>query len=167
MQWQWPAVAGRQFVEPLASTAAQRFVAGDALGKQQAFDPVDVLDPLGDQYFALAAEAAAIFFLRRRRFYHRTYPRFPALERKYRAKQRLAVDPVGLGAPTPPRRRNRGGNDDVAFDSFALQHAMNPEAIETGFLNNHYRKGFSGPRQRLLLQFRKTRQQCRNVPGRH
>jgi len=102
MRWQWPAVAGRQFVEPLTSTAAQRFVAGDALGKQQAFDPVDVLDPLGDQHFALAAEAAAIFFLRRWRFYHRTYPRFPALERKYRAKQRLAVDLVGLGAPTPP-----------------------------------------------------------------
>src|SRR5258708_12179471 len=51
---------------PWAPIAAQRLVIGDALGKQQSLDAIDVLDPLGDQHFALAAEATPIFFLWRR-----------------------------------------------------------------------------------------------------
>jgi hypothetical protein len=66
----------------LAPIAAQRLVTGDALGKQQSLDAIDVLDPLGDQHFALAAEAAPIFFLWRRRFHHRAHPRFAALIRQ-------------------------------------------------------------------------------------
>ena len=37
------------------------------------------------------------------------------------------------------------GLDDVAFNSFALQHAMKPEAVETRFVNDNDRKGSSGP----------------------
>jgi hypothetical protein len=66
----------------LASIASQRLVTGDALGKQQPFDAIDVPDPLGDQRLALAAEAAAVFFLRCRRLDHRAHPRFAALERQ-------------------------------------------------------------------------------------
>jgi len=47
------------------------------------------------------------------------------------AKERLAVDPVGLGSPPPARRRNRGRIDDVALDSFLLQRAMNPKAVQS------------------------------------
>jgi hypothetical protein len=72
----------RQLVEPLAAIAAQRLVTGDALGKQQTFDPVDVLDPLGDQRFALAAKTAAVFFIGCRRLDHRAHPRFAALIRQ-------------------------------------------------------------------------------------
>jgi len=82
MHRQGTAVARRQLVEPLAPIAAQRLVTGDALGKQQSLDAIDVLDPLGDQHFALAAEAAPIFFLWRRRFHHRAHPRFAALIRQ-------------------------------------------------------------------------------------
>jgi hypothetical protein len=66
----------------LASIAAQRLVTGDALGKQQPLDAIDVLDPLGDQHLALATEAAAIFFLGCRRLDHRAHPRFAALVRQ-------------------------------------------------------------------------------------
>src|SRR5271169_1848522 len=69
--------------------------------------------------------------------------------------------------PPPARRRNRGRIDNVAFDSFLLQRAMKPEAIETRFLDDHDRKGFPRPCKRLLLQLRKPRQQPRNVPGSH
>jgi len=55
----------------------------------------------------------------------------------------------------------------MAFDAFALQHAMKPKAVETRFLNDNDRKGFSGPFQRLTLQLRKARQQRRDVPGSH
>src|SRR5208283_1206645 len=55
----------------------------------------------------------------------------------------------------------------VAFNSFALQHTMKPEAVETRFLNDDDRKGFSGPLRRLPLELRKTRQQRRDVPGSH
>jgi hypothetical protein len=41
-----------------------------------------MLDPIGDQHFALAREAAAVFFLGCRRLDHRAHPRFAALERQ-------------------------------------------------------------------------------------
>jgi len=47
----------------------------------------------------------------------------------------------------------------MAFDAFALQHPMKPEAVETRFLNDDDRKGFSGPLRRLPLELRKARQQ--------
>ena len=53
----------------------------------------------------------------------------------------------------------------MAFDAFALQHPMKPEAVETRFLNDDDRKGFSGPLRRLPLELRKARQQPRDVPG--
>ena len=74
------------------------------------------------------------------------------------AKQRLAVDPVGLGSPPPARRRNRGRIDDVALDSFPLQQAMQPEALQPRLLNRDDRKGLARPRQSLLLQRGKPRQ---------
>jgi len=54
------------------------------------------LTPLRDQYLALAAKPATVLFLGSRRFDHRAHPRFAALIRQQRAKQRLAVDPVIL-----------------------------------------------------------------------
>src|ERR1700738_2892205 len=70
-------------------------------GEGQSFDTIHVLDPLGDQHLAFAAETAAVLFLGSRRFDHCTHPRFTALVRQQRAKQRLAVDPVGLRSPAP------------------------------------------------------------------
>src|SRR5580693_9299413 len=55
----------------------------------------------------------------------------------------------------------------MAFDAFALQHPMKPEAVDTRFLNDDDRKGFSGPLRRLPLELRKARQQRRDVPGSH
>ena len=55
----------------------------------------------------------------------------------------------------------------MAFDAFALQHPMKPEAVETRFLNDDDRKGFSGPLRRFPLELRKARQQRRDVPGSH
>ena len=54
----------------------------------------------------------------------------------------------------------------MAFDAF-VQHPMKPGAVETRFLNDDDRKGFSGPLRRLPLEFRKARQQRRDVPGSH
>jgi hypothetical protein len=157
MHRQGTAVARCQLVEPLASIAPQRLIAADALGEQQALDAIDVLDPLGDQHLALAANAAPIFFIGRRRLHHRAHPRFAALIRKQRAEQRLAIDLVGLGASPPTRRRDRGRIDDMAFDAFALQHAMKPEAVKTCFLNDNDGKRVSRPLRRLPLQLRKAR----------
>ena len=83
MHRQGTAVARRQLDEPLAPIAAQRLVTEDT-GKENnsPLTRSGVLDPLGDQHFALAAEAATIFFLWRRRFHHRAHPRFAALIRQ-------------------------------------------------------------------------------------
>ena len=82
MLWQGTAIARPQLVELLPSIAAQRLVAGYALPEEQPFDPVDVLDPFVGQYFALAAETAAVLFFGGRRFDHRAHPRFAALIRQ-------------------------------------------------------------------------------------
>ena len=140
MHRQRAAIARLQLVKPLPPIATQRLVAGYALGEQQSFDPVDMLDPFVDQHLALAAETAAVLFFGRWRLDHRAHPRFAALVRQQRAKQRLAVDPVGLRPPPPTRCRNRGRIDDVAFDPFTLQHAVNPEAVQPGFLNDDDRE---------------------------
>ena len=47
MHRQRTAIARLQFVKSLAQVAAKRLVIGYALGEQQSFDPVNVLDPLG------------------------------------------------------------------------------------------------------------------------
>jgi hypothetical protein len=78
---------GNERPSPVVSSSSRwrrsrRSVTGDALGKQQPLDAIDVLDPLGDQHLALATEAAAIFFLGCRRLDHRAHPRFAALERQ-------------------------------------------------------------------------------------
>jgi hypothetical protein len=83
------------------------------------------------------------------------------------AKQRLAVDPVGLSSPAPARRRNRGRIDDVALEPFLLQRAMKPEAVQPRFLNRDDWKGLARPRQSPLLQLQKPREQRRDVPGSH
>ena len=67
MRRQGTAIARLQLVEPLASITTQRLVAGDTLGEQQSFDPVDVLDPLDCQRLALTAKTAAVLGRRRRR----------------------------------------------------------------------------------------------------
>jgi hypothetical protein len=86
---------------------------------------------------------------------------------KQRAKQSLAVDPVGFD-PTPPARdRNRGCIDNMALNSFAQQDTVNPEAVQPRFLKNDNWEGSSGPRARFPPELRKARQQPRDIPGGH
>src|SRR4029077_7155609 len=89
--------------------------------------------------------------------------------RLYASNARSRASPSILSVLAPPsaRRRDRRRIDDMAFDAFALQHPMKPEAVETRFLNDDARKGFSGPLRRLPLELRKARQQRRDVPGSH
>ena len=110
------AEAGAQLVEPGAPVAAQRLIVAHALSEQQSLDPIDVLNALVEQRLALAAEPSTVLLFDAGRPGHGADPGFAALIGHQRAKQRLAVDPVGLGAPTPARRCDRGRVDDMAFD---------------------------------------------------
>src|SRR5438552_12220775 len=95
-----------QLLEPRAAVAAQRRIVGDALGEQQSLDPIDVLprSPIK------VLRSRAVLVLHARRPGHRAHPRFAALESHQRAKQRLPVGPVGLGAPASARGCDRGGS---------------------------------------------------------
>jgi hypothetical protein len=81
------------------------------------------------------------------------------------AKQRLAVDPVRLGAPASAGNRDRGGVDDVALDSFPHQNAVDPKSIQSGFLDDDDRIASSCPRQSLFSQFGEASQQGGDVAG--
>ena len=107
-------------------------------------------------------EAAAVFVLGRRRPDHRAHARFAPLNSQQGAKQRLAVESIGLGPPPPARGRNRGRIDDVAFDAFLLQRAMKPETVRPCFLDGDAdRRG----RTRLSSTGRRSRwRQGKNIP---
>src|SRR5580704_10506724 len=90
--------------------------------------------------------------------------------RLYASNARSRASPSILSVLARRRRR------DVAIDDGSttwlstpslLQHPMKPEAVETRFLNDDDRKGFSGPLRRLPLELRKARKQRRDVPGSH
>jgi hypothetical protein len=119
--------------------------------------------PLDDQRLAFATNPAAILVLRRRSARHRTHPRLAPLERQRRPQQRLAVDPVGLGASAAPRNRDRGRVHHVALDPFLLQRPMDPEPVEPGFLNDDDRIANSRPSRSLLANSRKTSKQAGKV----
>src|ERR1017187_2683291 len=145
-------IARFQLVEPLPSIAAQRLVARYPLGEQEAFDPVDVLDPLDGQRLALSGKSATVFAFRRRRPNHGADARFTALVREQRANQCFAIDPISLGSPPPARGRNRGRNDPVTPLSPSFPHTVNPKPIQSR-LNDDDRERLSGLRERLLLEF--------------
>src|SRR5579872_2548321 len=136
MVCQRPAVAGSQILEPVAPIAAHRLIVGDTLGEEQTLDPIDMAGPLVDQDLAFATNTAAILLFDARDPDHRTDPRLAALVGEQGAHQRFPVDLVGLCAPAPPRRRNRGRIDDIALDALALQHAVDPKAVETSLLDD-------------------------------
>jgi hypothetical protein len=61
----------------------------------------------------------------------------------------LFRDPVGLRPPPPARGQDRPGVDHVALDPFGLQHPVDPEAVQTGLLDDDNREVPAGPRHRL------------------
>jgi hypothetical protein len=160
---QLAAVARAQRHKPRSSVPAQRLVLADPLREQQPLDPVAVADSLGDQRLAFAHQPPAIFLFWTRRPDHRADPRLAALVGQERPHQRLAVDAVRLGSFLPPRSRDRGRVDHMAFDPFLLQGAVDPEPIETRLLEDDSPIAVARPRLRLCLQRCKQIQQPRQI----
>ena len=92
---------------------------------------------LPQQRRALARDPTAVLFARAWRHCHGADPRLAALPGHQRAQQRLAVDRIRLGAPVASRHGNRRRIDDVALDAVGLEQAMNPETIESNFVDRH------------------------------
>src|SRR5437764_14697947 len=126
-----------------------------------------MLDPLGGQCLSLAREPAAILLFWRRHPDHCADTRLAALVRQQGSNQCLSVDPVGFRSSASTRCRDRGGIDNVTLDTFALQHSMNPEPVQSRFLDNDDRNKPSRPPFGLLPKLRKTRQQSLNIPTRN
>ena len=79
MRRQRTSAARLQLVEPLAPYSAAAARNRIFLGRTAVpCDPIDVLDPLVGQRFALTAKSAAVFFLWRRRPDHGADTRFAA-----------------------------------------------------------------------------------------
>jgi hypothetical protein len=122
-----------------------------------------VLDALRDQHLALARDAPAILVLGARCPHHGADPRLAPLEGEQGPDQRLTVETVGLRPASAPRRRDRGGIDDVAFDALAHQGAVDPEPVEPGFLDHDDREMASRSRLRLPPELREAIQQAGDV----
>src|SRR5271154_6412906 len=151
MTWQLMTITGPELIKPLSPVPAQRFVARHALAKQQPLDAVDMTYPLGRQCFTLAGDTPPVFLLRRGNTNHRAHPWFAPLVRQKRTHQGFTIDFVGLSPTSAARGGNRGRVDNVAFNSFRFQSAMNPKPIKAGLLDHNDRKLLrrSGTRFRL------------------
>jgi hypothetical protein len=64
---------------------------------------------------------------------------------------------------TPARGQDRGGVDHVALDPFGLQHPVDPEAVQTGLLDDDNREVPAGPRRSLPLELGEPTQQPRHA----
>ncbi len=164
-RWQNAPVAGPQTFELRAPVAQLWIKVAYPLRRQQALDPVAMLDARTLQYLALAADAAPVLLVRRRRHDHRAHARLAPLERQQRAQQRQAVDLVGLGIATPARHRDRGRVDHVALDPLVHQHAVNPESIVTRLLDRDDRVELLLPRQRFRLELAEQGPKLVRRPG--
>src|SRR5258708_58965 len=125
-----PPAPGGHSPRPRPPVAPQRGVVGDALREQKPLDPVHMRDALLDQCPPFAAKPPAILFLGRGRNHHRADPRLAALVGEKRPQQRLAVEPVRLRAPAPPRRPDRGRVDHMALKAGLLQNTVQPEPVQ-------------------------------------
>ena len=123
--------------------------------------------PLADEGLELAAQPPAILLLGGGHAHHGADPRLATLVGQQGAHERLAVDPVGLGAPPASRGGDRGGIDDVALDAFLLERAVQPEAVQAGLLDGHERKDRAGARQGPVPKSREALEQTDEVATAH
>src|SRR5215208_3364301 len=66
-----------------------------------------------------------------------------------RGSPRLYAKSVRSSASPPLRGQDRGGINDMALNARPLQHAMNPEAVQAGFLDGDDRETRARPGVRL------------------
>src|ERR1700733_13737645 len=119
--------------------------------------------PLVEQRFALPHRAAAVFVLRIGHPKHGANSRLAALIGQQGPNQCLAINPVGLCAPPPARRRNGCRVDDIALNAFALENPVYPETIQASLVNRYNPEALSGASFCLTLKIPKTRQQGWNI----
>src|SRR5438876_7663681 len=96
--------------------------------------------------------------------------RTPAARRACRREAPAAaspVEPVRLGAPAPPGRRDRSGIDHMALDPLLLQNAVEPEPIQPRLLDRDDRIASAGPDLRLALELLTEPHQPGNIAGRN
>src|SRR5260221_13600854 len=123
-------------------------------------------DPLGDQRRPFAAKPPPVLLFRRGRHHHRADPRLAALVGETRRQQRLAVKPIRLGAPAPPRRRDRSGIDHMTLNAVLLQSTVQPEPVQPSFLDRDDRIALAGPGRRLAPEVCEQLHQAGNIAGR-
>ena len=160
---QGPSITGDQLLQSLASITTTGLVVRNALRKQQSLDAIHMHDPLAYQRLALAAKTPAVLFVRGRWPNHGADSRFTALIGQQRAQQGLAIDPVRLGLAPPARGQDRGGVNDMAFDTLPFQHTVDPEAIQSSLMDDDNREGVASSSLRLRLQRLEVAQQTRHV----
>src|SRR6266403_4162947 len=123
-------------------------------------------DALGDQRRPFAAKPPPVLLFGRGRNHHRADPRLAALVGEKRPQQRLPIQPVRLGPPAPPRRRDRGRIDHMALNAVLLQNTMQPEPVQPRLLDRDDRIALAGPDLRLAPELSKQRQKLGRITRR-
>ena len=160
-------VAGAHLLQPLPTVASQRLERVDALGGEQALDPVDVLHPLRDQALALAMRAPRILALDRGHLHHAAGGVIAAAPRHQGPEQHGRVEPVGLGPSRAAVDLEAAGIHDEAGDRLGREAALQPEAVVPGLVAEDDRDLSAGAALFASLQAAQQGEQALHVAAAH
>jgi hypothetical protein len=132
--WQITMVTGADLVQARPAVATQRLERGDALRRKPPFDPVHVLDALGNQPLSFAMGPACVLALYRGYLNHAAGGPIAAAPCRQRPQQPRRVQPVGLGPSRPAVDLQAARVHHPAGHPLGDEAAMQPEPVVAGFV---------------------------------
>jgi hypothetical protein len=115
-----PAIAGDKAIEHDAIAATAELA--NAVGKQQAFDPIDVGNLLRNEAASFSVRAAQVLFIAARHPHHRAHIALAAVPRHQHANELGRVKPIRLRTPSAAIHLDARGVEDVTCDPTLFQY---------------------------------------------
>src|SRR5215469_5298321 len=152
-------ISGPQSFQLLHALAMQGLVVIDAMNRQQAFDPVDVLDSFADQPATLTMKPTVVLFGNTRHAHNAPDLWLTTQIRHQRSQQSLDINSVRLGSARPTINLHTRRIDDVVAYALRFEQTVEPEAVIARFVATNHIHAFlqfsSNARPNPLAQLQK------------
>src|SRR5215831_20980708 len=122
-------ISGVQSFQPLHAVAMQGLVVIDAMNREQAFEPVDVLDSFTDQPATLTMELTIVLFGDTRHAHNAPNLWLTTQIRHQRREQSLDINSVRLGSARSTINLHTRRIDDVVAYALRFEQTVEPETV--------------------------------------